>query len=81
MPYSVASVRRMLIFLLLVTSIAVLLAATATVSIEPIVSPKADPYYQYGGLKGAKGFGRGKPRKIYYGGDPTGLVCVIHWHS
>jgi hypothetical protein len=73
--------RRTLIFLLLVTSIAVLLVATAAASIEPIVSPKADPYYRYGGLKGTKGFGRVKPREIYYGGDPTGLVCDIHWHS
>jgi hypothetical protein len=55
-----------------------LLVATAAASIEPIVSPKADPYYRYGGLNGTKGFGRVKPREIYYGGDPTGLVCDIH---
>jgi hypothetical protein len=71
----------MLILLLLVTSAAVLLVATVAAAIEPIVSPKADPYYRYGGLKGAKGFGRVKPREIYYGGDPTGLVCKIHWHT
>jgi hypothetical protein len=46
-----------------------------------IISPKADSYYRYGGLKGTKGFGRVKPRTIDYGGDPTGLVCRIDWHS
>lgn len=30
---------------------------------------------------GTKGFGRVKPREIFYGSDPTGLVCDIHWHS
>lgn len=73
--------RRTLILLLLVTSTAVLLVATAAAAIEPIVSPKADPYYRYGGLKATKGFGHVKPREIYYGGDPTGLVCKIHWRG
>ena len=27
------------------------------------------------------GFGQVKPRTIYLGGDPTGLVCRIHWLS
>ena len=27
----------------------------------------------------AKGFGQVKPRTIFLGGDPTGLVCRIHW--
>jgi hypothetical protein len=58
-----------------------MLCSAAVAAIEPIVSPKADPYYRYGGLKGTKGFGRVKPREIYYGGDPTGLVCRIHWRS
>ena len=62
-------------------SIAVVLVARAAASMEPIISPKADPYYRYGGLKGTKGFGRVKPHEIYYGGDTTGLVCDIHWHS
>jgi hypothetical protein len=73
--------RRTLILLLLVTSTTVSLVATATAAIEPIVSPRADPYYRYSGLKGTKGFGQVKPREIFYGGDPTGLVCDIHWHS
>ena len=59
-------------------AVAVAVAAAAT---EPIVSPKAYPYYRDGGLKGTKGFGQVKPREIYYGGDPTGLVCKIHWRS
>jgi hypothetical protein len=80
--YRVATMRRTLILVLLfVTSTAVALAATATAATEPIVSPKADPYYRYSGLKGTKGFGRVMPREIFYGGDPTGLVCDIHWHS
>lgn len=73
--------RRARIALLLVSSIAVAVVASATAATEPIVSPKADPYYRYGGLKGTKGFGRVKPHEIFYGGDPTGLVCDIHWHS
>ena len=73
--------RRTLILVLLVTATAVLLVATTAAATEPIVSPKADPYFRFGGLKGTKGFGRIKPREIYYGGDPTGLVCRIHWHS
>lgn len=28
-----------------------------------------------------QGFGQVKPREIFYGGDPTGLVCDIHWQS
>ena len=27
----------------------------------------------------AKGFGQIKPSTIFLGGDPTGLVCRIHW--
>ena len=77
----VATMRRTLIIVLLVTSPAVALVATAAAATQPIVSPKADPYYRYGGLKGTKGFGHVKPREIFYGGDPTGLVCDIHWHS
>jgi hypothetical protein len=73
--------RRARILLLFAISIALALVASATAATEPIVSPKADPYYRYGGLKGTKGFGQVKPHEIFYGGDPTGLVCDIHWHS
>jgi hypothetical protein len=31
-------------------------------------------------LTGA-GFGHIKPKTIYQGGDPTGLLCTIHWLS
>ena len=41
---------------------------------------EAYPYYN-DGLKGTKGFGQVKPRTIFYGGDPTGLVCYIHWRN
>ncbi|MGB0094026.1 MAG: hypothetical protein WBP81_16025 [Solirubrobacteraceae bacterium] len=57
--------RRTPILLLVVRSIAVLLVATAAAAVEPIVSPKAFPYYRFDGLKGTKGFGRVKPREIY----------------
>jgi hypothetical protein len=84
----VASTRRALILLVVVTwslvvvtGSAALVVATATAASEPIVSPKADPYYRFGGPQGTKGFGRVKPREIYYEGDPTGLVCDIHWRS
>ena len=56
-------------------AVAALLAATAVADPGPIVSPTADPYYKYGGLKNTKGFGTARPREIFYGGDPTGLVC------
>jgi hypothetical protein len=59
----------------------VALAASALAASEPIVSPNADPYYRYSGLRGTKGFGQVKPREIFYGGDPTGLVCKIRWRS
>jgi hypothetical protein len=72
---------RRILILLIVTLSAGSLVATATAAVQPIVSPKADPYYRFGGLKGTKGFGQVKPREIFYGGDPTGLVCDIHWHS
>lgn len=76
-----APVRRTLVLLLLVTSTAVALVSSAAAATEPIVSPKADPYFHNGGLKRTKGFGRVEPREIFYGGDPTGLVCDIHWQS
>lgn len=79
--YRVAPVRRTLTLLLLATSSNVFLVGTALAAIQPIVSPKADPYVRYGGLKGTQGFGRVKPREIYYGGDPTGCVWDIRWRS
>ena len=60
---------------------AAFLGATAFADSGPIVSPAADPYYKYGGLKNTKGFGKAKPSEIFYGGDPTGLVCNIRWKT
>jgi hypothetical protein len=34
-----------------------------------------------GGARSSVGFGKVKPGKIFLGGDPTGLVCAIHWIS
>jgi hypothetical protein len=59
---------------------AAVLTGAASAAVAPIVSPRAYPYYN-DGLKGTKGFGQVKPRTIFYGGDPTGLVCYIHWQS
>ena len=75
--------RRTLIVLVLAVSgvAAVTAAAFAAAAATPIVSPIADPYYHDGGLKGTKGFGQVKPPVIFYGGDPTGLVCRIRWVS
>lgn len=49
--------------------------AQAATVMRPILSPEADPYPP----QGSKGFGRVKPSEIFYGGDPAGLVCDIHW--
>lgn len=55
--------------------------AVAAVAV-PILSPTSDPYYhQQGGMRNTEGFGHTKPKTIFYGGDPTGLVCDIHWQT
>ncbi len=48
-------------------------AATAAASAVPIL---AGPWSM-----GQKGYGHAKPRTIFNGGDPTGLVKMIHWTS
>lgn len=48
-------------------------AATAAASAMPIL---AGPW-----SIGQKGYGHAKPRTIFNGGDPTGLVKMIHWTS
>jgi hypothetical protein len=73
--------RRTLIVLVLAVSAVAVVTANAVAAAAPIVSPIADPYYHDGGLKGTKGFGQVKPPVIFYGGDPTGLVCRIRWVS
>jgi hypothetical protein len=67
-----------------IAAVALLVLVTAVASAavrSPIVSPRADPYFGHGSMSGTKGFGQSRPREIYYGGDPTGAVCSIHWHS
>jgi hypothetical protein len=62
---------RLTVFLIvLALSLAGATAASATV---PILTGQPNP------LPDAKGFGQVKPKTIYLGGDPTGLVCRIHW--
>jgi hypothetical protein len=75
------AMRRVGLLALVWSASVVALAETASAAVQPIVSPKADPYYRYGGLRGTRGFGDVKPREIFYGGDPTGLVCQIRWVS
>ena len=70
--------RALLLLVALTVSAAIAFAATAA-AIEPILSPKAYPYLR-DGLHGTKGFGQVKPHTIFYGGDPTGLVCSIDWY-
>lgn len=52
--------------------LALALAGPATAKTIPVLSGAF-------GLPGSEGFGHAKPPKIYLGGDPTGLVCHIHW--
>jgi hypothetical protein len=55
------------------TSVRVADAAQVTPSAVPILTGPT-PY------NGA-GFGHARPSTIFQGGDPTGLVCHIHWLS
>jgi hypothetical protein len=50
-------------------------AGTTATAPSPILSPGAAPPP----LKYTRGFGQVRPRIIYLGGDPTGVVCRIHW--
>jgi hypothetical protein len=73
------------------TAAAVLLAvvavagcsATATQAVAPASSSRAQP--TLGVLTGTffdgAGFGQVRPREVYNGGDPTGLVTSITWHG
>ena len=73
--------KSLLILALVVIGLAASVIAASAATRWPILGPKAYPYLKYTGLKGTKGFGQVKPHEIYYGGDPTGLVCHIHWNS
>ena len=48
--------RRTSMMLVVIVSATIAIAATAAAAVEPIVSPRADPYLR-DGLKGTKGFG------------------------
>jgi hypothetical protein len=69
--------RAPLLLVVLSTAVATPLVAIAAAAPTPIISPVADPYP----LHGSKGFGKVTPSEIFYGGDPTGLVCSIRWTS
>ncbi len=55
-----------------------LIGATAASATVPILTG-AGASTEFGPSPGAKGFGQVKPKTIFLGGDPTGLVCRIHW--
>ena len=63
----------------LVTIAAVLLGVGVTVaaagqsSSDPVLGPQQYP------ASDQLGFGQVRPRTIFMGGDPTGLLCRIHW--
>jgi hypothetical protein len=50
--------------------------AAATAAAASAVPILAGPWSM-----GQKGYGHAKPRTIFNGGDPTGLVKMIHWTS
>jgi hypothetical protein len=65
--------KRLIAALVVLTLAAGVAVATAGSTSEPILTGP-NPF-------NAKGFGEVKPRTIFLGGDPTGLVCRIHWLS
>jgi hypothetical protein len=65
--------KRLIAALVVLTLAAGVAVATAGSTSEPILTGP-NPF-------NAKGFGQVKPRTIFLGGDPTGLVCRIHWLS
>jgi hypothetical protein len=67
--------KRVLPAVLAVAAAAVIAVATANAGSRPT------PILIGGGPPSSEGFGKAKPGKIFLGGDPTGLVCAIHWTS
>lgn len=65
--------RRFTICLAAVFAPLVLACAAAAKTLPILSGAGASPY--------SKGFGQVKPREIFLGGDPTGLVCNIHWET
>jgi hypothetical protein len=69
---------------LVLTAIVAVAVATASAGSTPtpVLSGGATmPDGVGGGGPPAKGFGRVRPREIFFGGDPSGLVCHISWTS
>jgi hypothetical protein len=67
--------KRFLLVVLAGAAAAVIAVATASAGSRPT------PILIGGGPPSSEGFGKVKPGKIFLGGDPTGLVCAIHWTS
>lgn len=64
-------------------AVIVILAAVALLAAvggAPLAKTSSAPVLGPGNqLPGQIGFGHARPRKIYLGGDPSGLLCRIHW--
>jgi hypothetical protein len=76
--------RKFVLVALVSGSVGGVVAATASAGSTPtpVLSGRASmPDGVAGGLPSSKGFGRVRPREIFFGGDPTGLVCHITWTS
>jgi len=64
--------RQLRIMLVAVTVLCALASSTAIAATVPVLGWK-------GAFSFGKGFGAVKPRTVYLGGDPTGLVKSISW--
>ena len=53
--------------------VGVAVAGTGKSSSEPVLGPQQYP------ASDQMGFGQVRPPMIFMGGDPTGLLCRIHW--
>jgi hypothetical protein len=63
---------KIVIAVLMMAAIVVTSAVAASTS-TPILIGSSAPH--------SKGYGHVKPGEIYNGGDPSGLICRIHWLS
>lgn len=57
----------------------VVLAALSTESATAASLPILGTSPEAGMIPDARGFGHVRPRLIFLGGDPSGVVCRIHW--
>lgn len=62
-----------------VVAAVIALAAAGTAGASGGARPTLGPAYYPEPYQ--EGFGHVRPATIYQGGDPTGLVCRIHWFS